>query len=131
MHKIHPGISIHKITCLSNKFRCVYPGLGPNPEIAQLYTQWQQRYRQLNSIYRRRLTIESEEPEDNATQEECDQYAESLRTELNAWINSNADNFYRVRDRLVAELNKDSEIRVLIQTNDPQTERIPWHLWDL
>lgn len=109
--------------------------LGAKPEIVKLYTEWQQRYRQLDNIYRRKYRLteeseESEEPEDEAIQEECHRYADTLRTSLNAWINSNAD-FSRVRDRLVAELYKEPDIRVLIQTTDPYIQRIPWHLWDL
>ena len=36
----------------------------------------------------------------------------------------------RIRDSLVAQLNQQPD-RVLIQTSDPHTQRIPWHLWDL
>lgn len=105
--------------------------LGANPEIIQLYIEWQQRYRQLDNIYRTRLTIISEEPEDDAIQEECRQYADTLRTKLNTWINSNAEDFWRIRDSLVAQLNQEPNLRVLILTNDPHTQRIPWHLWNL
>lgn len=106
--------------------------LESKPEIVQLYTKWQQRYRQLDYIYRQRLQEELEElePTDDNIQEECHRYADTLRSSLNTWINSTAD-FSRVRDRLVAELNKEPDIRVLIQTSDPHTQRIPWHLWDL
>jgi branched-chain amino acid transport system substrate-binding protein len=102
--------------------------LAPNPQIRQLYTEWQQRYRSLEEIYRNSRL--KRRPPYQTSQEECDRFANDLTHNLNQWLNSDSDDFRRIRDKLVAELNRHSDVRVLIRTNDPLLQRIPWHRWD-
>lgn len=63
--------------------------LGPDSEIAQLYTEWRRRYRHLE--YRYRLQVEP--PEDDTSEEECHNFAERLKERLNTWLNSNPPPF--------------------------------------
>ncbi|NEQ83302.1 MAG: hypothetical protein F6K26_24760, partial [Moorea sp. SIO2I5] len=95
--------------------------LAPNPEIAQLYSNWQQRYLNLEYIYRnprlkpRRIYLSSKQ--------ECDQFADDLNRSLNQWLNSN-HGFRRIRDKLAAQLrsntDRNTHTRVMIQTDNPQ-----------
>jgi len=104
--------------------------LPANPEITQLYQYWQTNYRQLEEIYRRpRL---EELPDYNTSREDCQQFADQLKEKINQWLNATSNEFHRIRENLAVQLNnyKDNDIRVLIQTDNPQLQQLPWHLWD-
>jgi len=104
--------------------------LPANPEITQLYQHWQTNYRQLEEIYRRpRL---EELPDYNTSREDCQQFADQLKEKINQWLNATSNEFHRIRENLAVQLNnyKDNDIRVLIQTDNPQLQQLPWHLWD-
>ncbi|MEQ8464804.1 ABC transporter substrate-binding protein [Coleofasciculus sp. E1-EBD-02] len=99
-----------------------------NPEITQLYQHWQTNYRQLEEIYRRpRL---EELPDYNTSREDCQQFADQLKEKINQWLNATSNEFYRIRENLAVQLNHYNDIRVLIQTDNPQLQQLPWHLWD-
>ena len=104
--------------------------LPANPEITQLYQYWQINYRQLEEIYRSpRL---EELPDYNTSREDCQQVADQLKEKINQWLNATSNEFHRIRENLAVQLNnyKDNDIRVLIQTDNPQLQQLPWHLWD-
>lgn len=102
--------------------------LPANPEITQLYQHWQTNYRQLEEIYRRpRL---EELPDYNTSREDCQQFADQLKEKINQWLNATSNEFYRIRENLAVQLNHYNDIRVLIQTDNPQLQQLPWHLWD-
>lgn len=105
--------------------------LAPNPDIAHLYSSWQQRYRNLEYIYRNpRLKHRKIY---RSSKQECDKFADELNKSLNQWLNSN-HGFRRIRDKLAAQLRSNTDTnthtRVMIQTDNPQLQRLPWHLWD-
>ncbi len=54
--------------------------------------------------------------------------SDSLKISLNSWLNS--EQFRPIREKLLEELNKDDEVRVIVQAADIQLRRLPWHLWD-
>jgi len=103
--------------------------LAPNPEIYQLYTDWQKGYRNLEYFYRKpRLTpigvyISSVKS--------CEQLVDELKNNINQWLNSKSDGFDKISNKLTTELSHHRDTRVLIQTDNPQLQRLPWHLWDL
>ncbi|NET37165.1 MAG: ABC transporter substrate-binding protein [Cyanothece sp. SIO1E1] len=101
--------------------------LAANPEIGQLYADWQVTYRRLEELYRRpRLELDRE---GESSKEECDRLATALSKHLNTWLDSTSTTFQRVSRQLAAELSHPEASQVLIQTNDPQLQRLPWHLW--
>jgi branched-chain amino acid transport system substrate-binding protein len=115
--------------------------LRENLELAQLYNNWQQHYLKLEEICRTcRLEIDTDDesdrllpPEDyQLVRQNCDRLAASLKDEMNGWLNSSANGFgfERIRHQLVAQLQTPN-IRLLIQTSNPQLQRLPWHLWNL
>jgi uncharacterized protein YjbI with pentapeptide repeats len=53
--------------------------------------------------------------------------ASELEGSINEWLNS--DLFRPLREKLLERLNPSDEIRVLIQTDDRQLRRLPWHVW--
>ncbi|RUS93602.1 hypothetical protein DSM106972_095920 [Dulcicalothrix desertica PCC 7102] len=51
---------------------------------------------------------------------------------LNDWLNNSGDReWQKIRDGLQQHLNKEEEIRVIIQTQYPILRRLPWQAWDL
>lgn len=52
-----------------------------------------------------------------------------LKTCLNSWLNS--EPFCPIRETLLEKLTPDDEVRVIIQVQDIQLRRLPWHLWHL
>jgi len=102
--------------------------LPANPEITQLYQHWQTNYRQLEEIYRSpRL---EELPDYNTSREDCQQFADQLKENINQWLNPTSNEFHRIQEKLAVQLNHDKDTRVLIQTDNPQLQQLPWHLWD-
>jgi branched-chain amino acid transport system substrate-binding protein len=98
--------------------------LNSNSKLASLYNSWQQHYLKLEEICRTcRLEIDTDDdsdyllpPEDyQLVRQNCDRLAESLKYEVNQWLNSSANGFERIRHQLVAQL-QNPNIRLLIQT---------------
>ena len=61
--------------------------------------------------------------------EKCDHAASNLRHNLNEWLK--AEPFRPLRERWLEQLQADEELRVILQTQDRQLQRLPWHLCDL
>ena len=107
--------------------------LPPAPEIPRFYHQWQTIYRFLGKPIRRVATTHRIElmPEEEATHissEDCDRIAEQLSKRMNSWLRS--ESFRAVREGLLENLKRNDAIRLLLQTEDVQLKRLPWHLWD-
>lgn len=102
--------------------------LPPNNEIWQQYQCWQAAYVSLESYYR--LSVKAgEQPSSGSFQQDCHQATEQLQSMLEAWLST--DSLRVVRERFVARVQQSDDIRILIQTNNPHLQRIPWHLWSL
>ncbi len=100
--------------------------LPPAPELAtHLQHHWHDTYRSLGAPYRlepRKITIVG-------SINECKESARELEEHLRTWLDS--EYFRPLYRRLLAELNRDEKIRVLIRTKDQQLQKLPWHLWEL
>ncbi|WP_254174443.1 CHAT domain-containing protein [Planktothrix pseudagardhii] len=59
------------------------------------------------------------------------QKADDVTTAINNWLNSDFPKWKKIREALQRYLNINDEIRVIIQTENPQLRQLPWHLWDL
>ncbi|MEO1432022.1 MAG: pentapeptide repeat-containing protein [Cyanobacteria bacterium J06633_8] len=98
--------------------------------LIEAYNKWQAAYRkglrgdnrlnipdtQITNISKRDLFLE------------CDKLAENLRKEVKNWFNSQT--FRPIKEQLLEKLNHNESIRILLQTEDNQLRRIPFHLWD-
>ncbi len=98
--------------------------LPPLPEISTQYTNWQLAYRNLD--LRKRLEIKvRKDPQE--TIQNCRKSAEIFQEKMKAWYD--CQEFTRIRETLLNKLNELDEIRLIIQTNDSQLRRLPWHLF--
>lgn len=101
--------------------------LPPAPEIPQNYHRWQAAYRGLGQ--HSRLEAIANQVTNIAIVEDCSSAAQMLRDSLNVWLRS--ESFRSVRETLLEQLMKSEEVRILLQTQDMQLQRLPWHLCDL
>jgi CHASE2 domain-containing sensor protein len=101
--------------------------LPPDPEIPRAYHYWQSIYRNLQLLSRPiglpKLTTK------RPTLEDCQQAATELKVRFNSWLAS--ESFRCIREKLLEKLLPEDNIRILIQTKDLRTQKLPWHLWDL
>ena len=101
--------------------------LPPAPEIPQQYHHWQRSYRCLGTPLRLDAPQQQQTNIDGLF--ECQQAAENLEHCLNQWLC--VESFRPIREKLLEQLQPSDQIRVLVQTNDLQLQKLPWHLWEL
>ncbi len=100
--------------------------LPANLEIPQYYQQWQYAYRRLPVLAR--INAPTQQETNVSRLEDCSDAAHGLRSRLNRWLDS--EEFRLIKDKLLQCLNRDESIVILIQTEDIQLRRLPWHLWN-
>ncbi|NEQ86257.1 MAG: sensor protein Chase2, partial [Moorea sp. SIO2I5] len=102
--------------------------LPPEPEFAKLHKRWHLIYQNLG-FYVRAL---KKKPDINTSIISIDQFrqlSKDLVKSLNCWLNS--EDFRVIKEAFLKNLSPSDEIRVIIQVEDIQLRRIPWHLWDI
>ncbi|MBD3887006.1 CHAT domain-containing protein [Phormidium tenue FACHB-886] len=109
-------------------------GLPPAPHLASLYREWKVIYQSLcNRKSFRALILDHELEIDaegitNVSQKSFQETCQQLQAEINRWLNT--ETFRLVRQSLQSRLDSKTEIRVVIETNDPVLRRIPWQQWN-
>lgn len=97
------------------------------PKIPDRYHQWQSAYRDLG------LRLRLDKPKKQTMQVSrgglCTDAAKLLRDSLNEWLNS--EEFRPVKEGILKKLQSSEIIRLIIQTEDIQNRRLPWHLWEI
>jgi CHASE2 domain-containing sensor protein len=104
--------------------------LPPAPELAQLYKKWQALYQALSRQLRLRRNIEFEEDEDyipQVSRREFEQLSQQLEQKLNTWLESRS--FRKIDQQLRTQLLPSEEVQVIIEVENEQLRRLPWHLW--
>ncbi|MDV3350653.1 CHASE2 domain-containing protein [Leptothoe sp. LEGE 181152] len=112
-----------------------YRGRGSLPaakNLPELYEQWRRLYEALNNRFRSRLSakdlIEFEpEPITNVSRVDLLELSERLEGEINQWLNS--PGFRKIDQQLRVKLDPKENVRVIIETDDPLLQKLPWHLW--
>jgi CHASE2 domain-containing sensor protein len=101
--------------------------LPKSPKIPQLYESWRLAYGEIG-----KNTRKLEKPETQITnvsiREDCKLAAERLIDSFNDWLKSTE--FLPIRDKLCQQLMPSNIIRFLLETEDIQLQRLPWHEWD-
>ena len=108
--------------------------LAPAPELFILYDQWRSTYRRCLSrgLY---SGLRLEAPINQVTNvnqqdflQNCHELAVRLETSLNVWLN--AECFRPIKERLLEQLMPSESIQMVLQTDDRQLRRLPFHRWD-
>ncbi|MEA5552055.1 CHAT domain-containing protein [Anabaena cylindrica UHCC 0172] len=77
----------------------------------------------------RAITVE---PQTNEVSIGFTDLTQNLENDVNTWLNSQDENWKKkVIERLQVELNKEDEIRIIIQTDNRHLRRLPWQVWNL
>lgn len=105
------------------------PGkLPPAIDLLNAYNSWHSIY--INLGKSPRLDAPEEQVKNSSSPENCQEAAKLVIDALNNWLNS--ESFRPLRDALLIEFNSTQQpIRIIIQTDDITTQRLPWHLWEL
>ena len=107
--------------------------LPKDPQIYTYYQDWQRYYCSLEPNLR--LGAPAEQTNQYSEQEiidflaHCRQSREKLTQSLNNWLKSSE--FKAIETKLREKLSPSEEIRLIIQTKNPQLRRLPWYQWDL
>ena len=101
--------------------------LPPAPDLPLIFNRWQAIYRNLD-LSARPLGLPKSNPP-IVSLEACSEVAAQLRDRLNQWLQS--ESFRPIREKWLENLQPAETIRVILQTADPQLQKLPWHLWDL
>jgi uncharacterized protein YjbI with pentapeptide repeats len=113
--------------------------LLPQPEIPELYQQWHDKYKNLMLCYQAQGWYSRIKPLPNEVKQvsvrdiyklkkEIQDLANELKKQVNTWLNS--ESFSPIQNKLRSKLNPCDRIRFLIQSEDIQIRRLPWHLWN-
>jgi len=107
--------------------------LPPAAEIPNLYQNWQDIYYRLGKM---RLDFPDYEIDRVAIDEEweraiqtCEDAAQALKTAMKKWLNQ--PSMLRLLMEVQQEVKPNESARVILQTEDIQLRRLPWHLWEL
>lgn len=105
------------------------PGrLPPAPELKTLLEQWETKYRNIDAARGIKPKQIIYNGSINQRIEECRAAANRLSEGFQEWLEAKA---FRPIDRtLREELARDEATRILIRSENPQIQKLPWHLWD-
>jgi CHASE2 domain-containing sensor protein len=101
--------------------------LPPCPEIPLYYSHWQSSYRRLGNGYR--LDADKVQITNVSMTQDCLNTSHILRARFNTWLR--AEEFRPLREKWLERLMPSDEVRVILQAQNSQLQRLPWHLWDL
>ena len=113
--------------------------LPPAPELAALYGRWRSLYQALSHRFNWRQSNSIEiEPEGvtNVSQAAFDQVCQQMKQQIDRWLDSGSfgsgehtSSFSKIERQLRTKLLPAEEIRVIVEAEDSQLRRFPWHLW--
>lgn len=101
------------------------------PHLPESFRQWQQAFHEkVNPASSRQSQTQSRIKSKKVIKSSCHDSSKELAAHFNNWLNSGGE-WQKIRDKLQQDLNKDEEIRVIIQTEDIRLRQLPWQAWDL
>ncbi len=104
--------------------------LPPAPNLLQIFNSFRSVYNQWQSTYRIKI-VPIPGQVTNFSYREVASSGFVLANSLNEWLNSDYQEWKKIREELLGNLSEDDEIEFIIQTQDIQLRQLPWHLWNL
>ncbi len=107
--------------------------LPADPALANALQLWRSAYQQLDfsgsasNTRAKGKPGQTKHPQDR--QQDCRSASQTLIQQFNQWLQS--PSFRIVRETWLESLQSDQRIQVMIQTESPELQQLPWHLWDL
>ncbi len=96
-------------------------------ELLQYYRHWQATYRRLG--HQMRLEAPKAQITNISVIDDCQSAALALSDRFNRWLRS--ETFRPIREKWLEQLSPLDSIRLILQTDDPLIQRLPWHSWEL
>ncbi len=112
--------------------RPILEGMGTLPPDAALLDslqRWQRSYRNLKSSTRIQPVEIVYQGSIHQKIEECQRFSRALQAQFKSWLASST--FQMVDQQLRENLGRSDRVRIVIRTDDPHLQCLPWHLWDL
>jgi CHASE2 domain-containing sensor protein len=101
--------------------------LPPSPGLLQSHQRWQSRYRHLG--IQSRLHAPKVQVTNVSITHDCECAAQELSDRLNEWLRS--ESFRPIREKWLEQLSVQDNIRVILQSDHPVMQRLPWQVWDV
>ncbi|MDJ0706254.1 MAG: CHAT domain-containing protein [Leptolyngbyaceae cyanobacterium MO_188.B28] len=105
--------------------------LPPAPEIDRLYERWQTLYEAFYRMRSLRNTRDFEIVSSGVvtlfSEGEFRVLCQQLQTQINTWLTS--ETFLNIDQQVRSQLSPNEEIRFIIETDNDQLRRLPWHRW--
>ncbi len=112
--------------------------LEASPKLVELYRRWRLLYQLVHDSIcytgRSKISFQAteieidEEDVTNISSIEFNLLCEDLSQEVNTWLK--AESFRNIEQKLRTKLHPRDEIRVILETEDDEVVKLPWHLWD-
>ncbi|WP_226591622.1 substrate-binding domain-containing protein [Microseira wollei] len=96
----------------------------PDAKIPDLYYEWQSKYKG-----DRKITFAPSQTNNYSREEECKNAASALEKCLQEWFDQSP--MQKLLNAVLKEVKKEDEARIVLQTQNVQLQKLPWHLWDL
>lgn len=97
-------------------------------QVAEIYEDWKSLYLTLYLGLGANFRIEiNSSTATNISTGDINDFSQRLSNSINDWLNS--EPFRDIEQQLRTQLERGSEIRFIIETNDPLLRRLPWHQW--
>ncbi len=106
--------------------------LPPARELKLNFEDWQQTYRRFDfsgAAAGRPLALKKQPPNRYASLADCDDAAQQLAQSLNQWLGSSE--FLPLRETWLAKVESSESLRLVVQTESLELQRLPWPQWDL
>jgi CHASE2 domain-containing sensor protein len=104
--------------------------LPDNRELESFYQEWRSLYNAYYLDFNYPVRMEIEENSLNVlrfSKNDFKQTCKQLKKQLNRWLNN--EPFSEIEQQLRIHLQPSDEIQIVIETEDEQMRRLPWHLW--
>jgi uncharacterized protein YjbI with pentapeptide repeats len=105
--------------------------LPPTPKLLLLYDVWQFSYRNCLQTSSRLDVADNQitNIDHSYFLSDCNATAATLQLHLNKWLDSLE--FRPIKEQMLAKLDQNSPLRIIVQTDHPQLQRLPWCAWKL
>ncbi|MEQ8466269.1 CHAT domain-containing tetratricopeptide repeat protein [Coleofasciculus sp. E1-EBD-02] len=99
------------------------------PDLPQLLRDWRLLYTALYQSHGYRGGIDIVESGiTHCSEGDFNDICQHLQTKINTWLKS--EGFRKIESELRTQLNPAEPVRVIIESDDPEVWKLPWHLWD-
>jgi branched-chain amino acid transport system substrate-binding protein len=111
----------------------VFGSLAPAPNLLQSYGEWQQNYYVWGNYYSwlRQIDVPSviESNHSGEEEENINNAANEFESVFKEWLNHSS--LGDITEELLQTVNRHDPVRFIIQTSNPDLQKLPWELWDL